>query len=104
VPQHLAERTLAEVVAADEIGVGHCCPPSPQTPMRVTLSSRCRARAGASPVESALDAVDLVEKSEAEGRKLRRASNLSRSLIDGGRVQRSCSAVPITIDGLLALG
>ena len=28
-----------------------------------------------------LDAADLVEKSEAEGRKLRRASNLSRSLV-----------------------
>lgn len=33
-----------------------------------------------------VDAADLVEKSEAEGRKLRRASSLSRSLIDGGRV------------------
>lgn len=37
-------------------------------------------------VECALDAVDLVEKSEVEGWKLRRASCLRRSLIDGGRV------------------
>ena len=35
--------------------------------MGVTLSSRCRVRAGVSLVEWALDAADLVEKSEAEG-------------------------------------
>jgi len=34
----------------------------------------------------AADAADLVEKSEAEGWKLRRASKLSRSLIGGSRV------------------
>ena len=55
-------------------------------------------------VESALDAADLAEKSEAEGRKLRRASNLSRSLIDGGRVLCCASAVTRTIGGLPALG
>src|SRR5260370_42124473 len=55
--------------------------------MGVTLSGRCRVRAGVSLVEWALDAADLAEKSEAEGRKLRRASNFSRSLIAGGRVR-----------------
>ena len=72
--------------------------------MRVTLSSRCRVRAGVSLVEWALDAADLVEKSEAEGRKLRRASISSRSLIDGGRVLCFASAVTSTIGGLLAPG
>jgi hypothetical protein len=36
-----------------------------------------------------MDAADLAEKSEAEGRELRRAPNLSRPLIDGGRVRFS---------------
>ncbi len=43
-------------------------------------------------VDWVLDAADLVEKSEAEGRKLRSASNFSRSLIDGGRVRFGVSA------------
>ena len=34
-----------------------------------------------------LDAADLVEKSEADGRKLQRASNFSRSLLGGGRAR-----------------
>ena len=72
--------------------------------MGVTLSSRCRVRAGVSLVEWAMDAADLVEKSEAEGRKLRRASISSRSLIDGGRVLCFASAVTSTIGGLPAPG
>ena len=59
-------------------------------------------------VKCDLDAVDLVEKSEAEGRKLRRASSLRRSLIDGGRVHLSVrlrlAAAASTVSGLLALG
>ena len=55
--------------------------------MGVTLSSRVSGFCdGGSLVKFGLDAVDLVEKSEAEGRKLRRASSLRRSLVDGGRV------------------
>jgi hypothetical protein len=49
------------------VGTGVASPP--WSPMGVTLSSRCRVRAGVSLVEWALDAADLVEKSEAEGRK-----------------------------------
>ena len=51
-----------------------------------------------------MDAADLVEKSEAEGRKLRRASISSRSLIDGGRVLCFGSAVTSSIGGLPAPG
>ena len=54
--------------------------------MGVTLSSGLGFCDGGSLVEYRVDAVDLVEKSEAEGRKLRRASTLRRSLIDGSRV------------------
>src|SRR2546421_12164980 len=78
--------------------------PHPRSPMGVTLSSRCRVRAGVSLVEWALDAADLAEKSEAEGRKLRRASISSRSLIDGGRVLCFASVGTSTIGGLPAPG
>src|SRR5438105_13045579 len=71
--------------------------------MGVTVSSRCRVRAGASLIEW-VHAADLVEKSEAEGRKLRRASISSRSVIDGGRVLRFGSAVTSSIGGLPAPG
>ena len=74
--------------------------------MGVTLSSRRRGGGGASLLQWPLDAADLVEKSEAEGRKLRRASISSRFLIDGGRVQTHCfgSAVTSSIGGLPAPG
>src|SRR5690349_20808378 len=55
--------------------------------MGVTLSSRGRGGGGVSLVEWPLDAADLVEKSEAERRKLRRASNQSpRSLMAAASV------------------
>jgi hypothetical protein len=41
-----------------------------------------------------MDAADLVEKSDAEGWKRRRASNFRRSLIDGGRVLYLANAMP----------
>jgi hypothetical protein len=81
---------------------GH--PTAPRSPMGVTLSSRCRVRAGASLIEWVWTRADLVEKSEAEGRKLRRASISSRSLIDGGRVLCFGSAVTSSIGGLPAPG
>jgi hypothetical protein len=61
---------------------------APRSPMGVTLSSRWRCFVMVRGFgRLAMDAADLAEKSEAEGRKLRRASNFSRSLIGGGRVR-----------------